>query len=67
MRHTIEVEHDGVIFDVSFRAVKERGGTLIEDVTIEGVDDPSDELDAAAEKAAGEWIEGALDYERSGW
>lgn len=63
-QHSTTVEHDGVIFDVTFTAWGNSREWGIEDVRVVGVDDPSEELDAAADAAAVDYINGAL---AEGW
>lgn len=64
MTHIIEVEHEGITVAVQFRGLAGRDGIAVEDLTVLGVEDPSEELLATAEKAALDWITGAL---AEGW
>lgn len=56
-------EHDGEEYTARFRV----NGGCIEDLTVQGVDEPSAALWAAAEQAAENYLSGALDYARTGW
>lgn len=66
-KHSTTVEYDGVVFDVTFTAWGNAREWGIEDVQVVGVEDPAPELHADAENAAYAYIEGAVDYQRSGF
>lgn len=67
MTHAIEVEHEGIVIPVTFRAIRGRDGYHIEDTNIVGVKDPSDELEAAVDAAIVRYVEDGMAYERSGF